>query len=383
MRWVLLLITLLPAASAAQTAPQNVEVDPVTCWWRTETTAVRVGQPFSVVLTCSILEADATRAVVDRSRLGPAAVQFPPYEVLGGSQGPDYVTAGRRFIQYGYSLRLISEDAFGVDVPIPGLDVSYRIESRVEQDAAVQGREQSYELPPIPMRVMSLVPDTARGIRESSAPTFDTIAAREFRARMFRLIALILFGVAALTIAVALVRWIRQSRSQTVRVARPLLTNRAVLAGVRRELQAVHQQTRGGWSAETVARALAAARVVASYLRGRAIVQRAARQAGGDGELVITGGSVVRRRVAVSGATTGSDGALSDSTSTDVDDALNRLTRARYGRNSELDGSALDEALDDVQRAAGRVAARHTRAAEVFHALRESLRGWRPRAWAR
>lgn len=380
------LIALLPAMISAQAPAQNVEVDPVTCWWRTEVTAVRVGQPFSVVLTCSVLETDAVRAVVDRSRLGSAAVQFPPYEVLSGSEGPDHVTAGRRFMQYEYMLRLVGEDTFGVDVPIAGMDVSYRIESRVQQDAAMQGREQSYELPPIPMRVASLVPDTARDIRESSVPTFAAIAARQFRARMFRVVALVLFAVAGLTVAVALVRWMRQNRSETSHAARPLLPNRAVLAGVRGELRAIQQETRGaGWSADLVTRALAAARIVASYLSNRAVVQHAADRPIVGGELLITGGWLPRRRITVSGtATAPSDGtANADLVTSDLDSALRQLTAARYGRSPEFDASVLGDALDSVVRAGDRVAARYTRLAEAAGSLRQSLRGWRPWAWAR
>ena len=232
----------------AQAPTQNVEVDPVACWWRTSAVTVRIGETFPIVLTCSVLETDAARAVVDRSRLGSAAVQFPPYEVVGGTQHPDHVTAGRRFIQYEYLLRLISEDAFGLDVPVAGLDITYRIESRVEQEASVQGREQSYELPPLTIRVASLVPESARGIREPAVPSFAAIASRAFRARMFRTVALILFGVAALTLAVAIARWFREGRTETERAARDLLSNRTVLAAVRRELAEVEQETRnGGW----------------------------------------------------------------------------------------------------------------------------------------
>jgi hypothetical protein len=365
---------------------QDVEVDPVTCWWRTTVTTVRVGQAFAVVLTCSVLETDAVRAVIDRSRLGSAAVQFPPYEVLGGSQSPDHVTAGRRFMQYEYSLRLVGEDTFGVDVPIAGMDVSYRIESRVQQDGAVQGREQSYELPAIPMRVASLVPDTARDIREAGVPTFAAIAAREFRARMFRVVALILFGVAGLTMAVAAVRWIRQNGSQTARVARPLLANRAVLAGVRGELRAIQQATRdAGWSVDTVTRTLAAARIVAAYLTRRAVVQTAADRPGREGELLITGGWLPRRHITVSGTTTGSGDSAggAELAATGLDSALRQLTAARYGRSPEVDASALGEALETVMRAADRVAARHTWLAEATGSLQQHVRGWRPRAWAR
>src|SRR5262245_14995604 len=154
-------------AVRAQSRPENVEVEPVTCWWRTRVSSVRVGEPFALLLTCSILETDAAKAVVDRSRLGTASVQFPPFEVMGGSQADDHLTPGRRFIQYEYLLRIVNEDSFGRDIAIPEMEISYRIESKVQQDASVQGREQTYILPPLPLRVQTLVPDTARHIRES------------------------------------------------------------------------------------------------------------------------------------------------------------------------------------------------------------------------
>src|SRR5687767_4586421 len=98
----LVLIGLLGTAVIAQSQPASVEVEPVTCWWRTGVSAVRVGEPFTLTLTCTILETDSARAIVDRGRLGTAAVQFAPYEVIGGRQSADEVTPSRRFIQYDY-----------------------------------------------------------------------------------------------------------------------------------------------------------------------------------------------------------------------------------------------------------------------------------------
>jgi hypothetical protein len=381
-----LLIVAFPSLGSTQTA-QNVEVDPVTCWWRATVAAVRVGEPFSVLLTCSALETDAARAVIDRSRLGAAAVQFPPYEVVSGSETADYLTTGRRFMQYEYSLRLIAEDAFGADVPISGMEVAYRLESHVEQDASVQGREQTYQLPALPMRVTSLVPDNATHIRELSVPTLGEIAAREFRGRMLRIVALILFAVAGLTLVVATVRWARQGKTGTVVAARPLLANRAVLAGARRELRTLQQETRGaGWNAETVSRALAAARIVASYLSGSPVVQRSSVDTSSPGALMLHAGWPSKRRVAVSGSVTtqeaGSALAL-DPTSADLNTAIGRLTTARYGRSPSYEAAPLDDALDSVMRAADRAAARHTRVAEAVSSMRQSMRAWRPRAWAR
>lgn len=378
---------MVAVAAMAHAQTQNVEVEPVTCWWRASAAAVRMGEPFTVLLTCSILETDAVRAVVDRSRLGPAAVQFPPYEVSGGSQSEDYVTAGRRFAQYEYTLRLIAEDAFGGDVPVPGLDIAYRIESQVQEDSALQGREQSYQLPPIPMRVASLVPGGAQSIRELRAPSLAAIAARGFRARLFRIVATILFGLAALTALLALVRWMREGRVERPQAARVFVANRTILGAVRRELRGLqHETQRAGWSVEAAARALAAARIVASFATRRAVVQRPVDHHADDGELLLIGAWPARRRIAVSGSTTAHELAASahgEFTGTDLETALARFNAARYGRTPALDAGRLDDALATAIQAADRVAARHTWMAEAREAMANALRAWRPRAWAR
>jgi hypothetical protein len=384
---VLLSLGVLAGPAWAQNTTQSVEVEPLTCWWRAKASAVRMGEPFAVLLTCSVLESDAARAVVDRSRLGPAAVQFPPYEVMGGTQSADHVTPGRRFIQYEYRLRLISEDGFGVDVPIPALSIAYRIESQVQQDAAVQGREQTYVLPALPMRVSSLVPEGATHIREAGVPTLSDIAAREFRARMFRLVALILVAVAALTLVISLLRWAQARRAGSLETHRHLLPHRAVLARVGDELRALQQETRAGWTPETVARGLVATRIVASYVVDHPVPQRVLDREPASGELAVGGGFFSRRRVAVSGATTprGAQQAVpeGDSHLGDLDEAITQLTTARYGRTGELKGSVLDDALASAVRARARVASKYTWLAELLASVKHVLFGWRPQAWTR
>ena len=371
-----------PTFGWSQTAAtQNVEVDPVQCWWRTSTPSVRVGEHFTIHLTCSALETEAATAVIDRSRLGTAAVQFPPFEVTSGTQSADYVTAGRRFMQYHYNTRLIAEDFFGSDIVLPAMAITYRIESRVQQDGSVQGREQTYELPALTMRINSLVANGANHIREASVPSLDDIAAREFRARMYRLIALIFFGVAALTLAVALMRALRQRRRQDMAAGRRFLPHRAVLAGVRRELAELQRQTRGaGWDADTLSRALAAARLVAGYAAGQPVTQRESHRPNG-GELLLNGGLFGRRRVSVSAAATART--VHGTTPDDLEAALDTLTAARYGRGETYDSSALDDALNTVIRAAARVSAQHTWIAETTRGLTASLRDRTARAWAR
>src|SRR5919201_6974674 len=88
------------SATFAQPQRQTTQADPLQCWWRTSAGAVRVGETFSVVLTCAVLETDAATVVVDQSKLEPSVVQFAPFEVLGGSHGADLRTDQRRFFQY-------------------------------------------------------------------------------------------------------------------------------------------------------------------------------------------------------------------------------------------------------------------------------------------
>ena len=379
---LLCLLWIVNSAEAQTTSVENVEVEPVQCWWRTSAPSVRVGEEFTIHLTCAALETEAARAVIDRSRLGTAAVQFPPFEVTRGTQSADYVTAGRRFMQYDYNARLIAEDFFGSDIVIPAMAITYRIESRVQQDSSVQGREQTYELPALTMRINSLVANDARHIREAPVPSLVAIAARDFRARMFRVIALILFGLAGLMIVVTLLRWVRQRRKADLATARHLLPARAVLATVRGELAAVRRVTRGGgWSLDTLARTLAAARIVGSYYTGQPVVQHEADTLAG-GELGINRGLIGRRRVAVSAAVTAF--ALQDHPGAgDLDRAVTTLTAARYGRTDTFDHAALDDALNTVIAAADRAAARHTWLAETGRSFGQAIRGWAPRAWAR
>lgn len=371
----------MPWAALAQET-QNVEVEPVTCWWRTSISLVRVGQPFSLILTCSALETEATKAVIDRSRLGSSAVQLPPYEVTGGVQSEDLITASRRFMQYEYNLRLIGDDVFGADVPIPPLQIAYRIESKVQQDASVQGREQTYILPPLPMHIAALVPNSANHIREAPVTSVAAIAARDARGTLLRAVAGILFGVAALVLLVSLIRSVQQRRSAVAHARTHLLSDAAILRGVGRELRTVQQHARGGWDAPLAARALAALRVTASYATGQPVTQRTANGAGAGGGGGDEAGHLVFDRrfgfsepVVVSGAATANDVALKSNhgLADDLKSALSRLTTARYGRKTAIDDADLNDAIESGIRANGRVAAEHTWIAETARSARRLI----------
>jgi hypothetical protein len=257
---------LLSGAHAAGQEPgrDGVETDPIRCWWRTSVPAVRVGEPFSVVLTCAVVETDAVTVIPSQTELDPNALQLPPFDVLGGSHPADLRTADHRFFQYEYRLRLISEELFGKDVEVPDLKISYKVRTRVNGDP-IEGRDLSYVLPATPVRVLSLVPAEASDIRDASAETFDDVGRRLSRATLLRVIGGVLIGFAVLAALVAAVRLLGGSRQRTP-AARSLVSDAAILRELRRELSAIaHARRDAGWTDPLRARLLSALRIIGAY----------------------------------------------------------------------------------------------------------------------
>jgi len=352
-----------PAAPAGQagTDTVNVEVEPITCWWRSSTSAVRSGEPFTLTLTCQVVETETTKVVPDQSKLDPSVVQLQPFEIIGGSHAPDMRVPGKRFFQYEYRLRLINEGAFGADVDVPQLQISYRIESQVARGEAVQGRDLNYNLLPISIRLMSIVPEDTMDIREAPAAAFQAVEARESRADLLRLVGTILFGLAGVVLLVMLVNMFRQRRVKTT-VDAWRVSGRGMASAAQKELAAVREQSRGGWDSELAGRALAATRIAATLVSGRAVGQVRVKEAASplDGQLLMKG-VLGRGGALVSGSITSQstkDAALASS--------LETFTRARYGRDSKLDSSALDEALEAATAAARRAASQHSWIAELM-----------------
>jgi len=353
----------LVAAAATAAGAQTVQTDPLQCWWRTSTGAVRVGEPFTVVLTCAVLETDEVTVVPDQTRLEPSVVQFAPFEVLGGTHGADLRSDQRRFFQYEYRLRLIADGMFGKDVALPDTKISYRVQSKVGQKTSLQGRDQTYVMPAQSMRVLSLVPSDASDIRDTSASdTFGDIDQRAFRANLFTIIGSVLFVLAALMAILGLVRLFQKYRKPAV-VSKQLITDTAILNGVSRELSRVqHDRDAGGWTPELASRAIGALRIAATYAIGRPVSQMPASRLLVDGtetaepgRLVLKAGWPRGKRIAVSGAVTPQTVArhiarpgqtpaviaLLESIST----AIAAFTAATFNREGKLNDSALDEGL--------------------------------------
>src|SRR5262245_7818127 len=243
-----------PALAVAQESPRKmVEVDPIRCWWRTSSAAVRMGETFHVGLTCAVLEADGVTVIPDESQLTDSAIQLNPFEVIGGSHRPDRRSGQRRFVQYDYVTRVINPDAIGQDVPLPNLVVHYRVNSRLPGNAAMQGRDLSYLLPPQTIRVLSLVPSDATDIRDASGASFGRVESLGARAGVFEIAAVTFVALCSVMTVVSLFTLARGARRRKAAGER-LLAPWRVAFTADRELAAVARGSQGGWNEELIDR---------------------------------------------------------------------------------------------------------------------------------
>jgi hypothetical protein len=257
--------------------PRTVEIDPIRCWARSSVGAVRIGERFTVTLTCAVLETEPVQVVPDESKLGPNVVQMNPFEVVDGSHPPDQHTGSRRFFQYDYVLRMINPDSIGQDVAIPLLPVSYRVNSRIAANQQMQGRELSYVLPPMWVKIASLVPADATDIRDTAAASFNRIESMAFRAGVLQLVAGTLVALGTIMTLLALIGLARRARQRIGEPQEKLLSRPALMGLAVRELAAVQRDgTSSGWSDVSISRAASALRIAAAGILGAPISQRPA-----------------------------------------------------------------------------------------------------------
>ena len=351
-------------AAAQRGGTGEVEVDALQCWRRIARHAVHVGERFDMVLTCAVVETDAARAVPDTAALDPATLAVSPFEVLDGERFGDLVRGARRFLQYRYVLRIIGEDYFGLDVELPPLEVTYRIERSLDGLAAVEGRELAYVLPSESVRVLSLVPAAAGDIRELPAETFGEAEARLFRANAAA-VAAAAFGVAALGALLAAVARARRERNGTVPTGPERLAGWRVAGAALGELRNVEEASQtGGWTAELVTRALPALRVAGAVAIDQPVAQLPAGKGGrdvdDDGRVPVVRRWMRSTHAHVSSPVTAwrmrraaerlqCDGPADAAAS--IADALACFTRARYAAPVELQPEALSGHLDAAVRA--------------------------------
>ena len=346
-------------ATVLLSVPSSAQgVDPIRCWWQSSTGAVTIGEAFNVVLTCAVIETTSMQVVADESRLGVASIQMAPFEILGGSHPADAHRRQRRFFQYHYQLRLISADAIGHDVNVPALSIPYRVHSRVGAAAALEGRDLSYLMPALPIKVLSLVPAEAADIRDGSDASLGAVESLRFRGSMFQILAIALGGIAAVMAVMALVPLARGATKTGV-IASDRLPDRAVASRAARELTEVQAMAAvDGWTEIAVARALAAVRLIAA-LAIRHPISEKVMTAGApvpDGRLEVAHGRMRTMRAAVSSAVTATDVAMTGSQLADsasltrrqqlegLQAALADLTAALYRQAPVRDAATLNEA---------------------------------------
>jgi hypothetical protein len=310
----------IEAVAVAQPVPgvpdgKNAEVaaDALVCWWKTDKSSIRIGEEFTVTLTCRSAETGRERTVLNDSLLDPAALALPPYQVKGGARfkefnrvlpGPDGPVTFRH-VQYAYRVTLLGEGFFGKDVPLPPLDIRYHIDLVTNKDIVAPGKERTYALPPLPMRIQSLVPRAVNVIRDAGNETFGDIERR----RKSAIIAFIAAGIfLLLPLAVMLPILVRAIHGRRESVANSMVFGeRDLLRRLAVELDRVEKKCRTAtWDDAAVGSALAVFRVAGALAIGRRIAQApvALETCGREGHLEFRKGFWPRTKVLVSASLT-------------------------------------------------------------------------------
>jgi hypothetical protein len=348
----------VPPAFKQTRQPGDVEVEPIKCFWKTDRSTVIVGERFTVVLTCGIIDTDKIKAVPDFNQLEASTIGLQPFEVVKGVRHEDVRNPPWRYVQYEYTARLIAEGLFEKDIDLPAVKLTYHIQSSIGGGST--GRDQTYQLPAMAMHVASLVPKKASDIRDTTATTFAEIEGRRVRSTGEFVAALIAFGFAVVLLGLALVRVVGRYRVRTPAARRPLGVG-AVLGGCLREAGRVQADAAGGWTPQLASRALTVLRIGGAVALDRPVAQSIVGVAAvpREGQIALRKGLLGRHRSLVSTATT--PGAIARSLAStnghapnarteallkEFEESLAVISRARYGRDGKLDGSALDAAFE-------------------------------------
>ena len=384
---------------AAQTAvPKQVQLDALQCWRDLGSHSVRVGERFTMMVTCGVIETDAATTVPNEVALSADTIDLSPFEVVGGQRFPDVRDGPWRFFQYQYTLRVIDETLFGQDVEIPALELQYHIERTLDGGSTLPGRELRYILAPHPIRILSLVPENAENIRELAGETFGAVDARLFRANSAVLVAAAIGVVAIGFLTLALLRLRTEWGGHAPR-SEQLIPVAVVARRATTELTALQKATQEqGWNPTFVGRALAALRLAGAAALSAPVAQEPVRsgRAHREGQLSIRRGLWRRRTTALSAAVTAGAIALEiehrrgrrpDDASLDslenLQAAVHVFTVARYSPPGCI---PTDQMTNELERVIGAVRQLRLRAlvpVQRTARLVESARDWWSDVWAR
>jgi hypothetical protein len=346
-------------AAGVATDGATLESEPLRCWLKSSKTSVHVGEQFNVALTCAVVE--TTRAVVvpDVSQIEAAAIQLAPFEVLGGRRHPDIKQGIWRYFQYEYTARLVADGFFGQDLAVPPISLNYRV-NMLGAGASQEGREKTYVLPQLPIRVVSLVPTIATDIRDSARDTFARIAERNVVANVAFLVAGVLYAFAAVLAVLMLVRAFGAVRQRDTNRDRSMSVAAVADASLKSLRRVGSMRAREGWTPALVTQALALARIAGALALERPVAQPAAAPdaVAEDGQVLAARGVLRRRTALLSASSTPLELATAANRFTwpdrgpllaEVRAALVVFSEARYARTSAADAADLDAALERVR----------------------------------
>ena len=354
-------VACLVSVAAPQTPPVETNDPgraPLSCWWMTDRSAVRVGQPFGLTLTCRVLETTGATVVPNFAGLEPSSIELTPFETLDGARHEDIVSPPWRYVQYTYTVRLLGDEFFGRDVAVPATNLTFRVQTGGAE--TVEGVEHRYVLPAMSVRVLSLLPTQTTDLADPTVGTFGELESRGFRATVELVAAAIFFGFAIVAAIVAGFRVAERYRRRQPVIERAIPA-RAVLNGCAHEVDSVRAEAlRDGWSSALAARALAPFRVGGAIALKQPIAQTwvAGDTPAREGQLTLRDGLVRRRHAIVSASITAeameqlrasrngrrtADPLVLDR----IRAALVALNAVRYGRERTVDGQELDRTLDE------------------------------------
>jgi hypothetical protein len=292
---------------------EAVAADALSCWWKSDKSSVRIGEEFTVTLTCRSAETGRERTVLNESLLDPSVLALPPYQVKDGRRykdiirvlpGPDGPVTFRS-VQYTYTVKLIGEGFFGKDSPLPPLEIRYHIDLVTNKDVVTPGKERTYILPPLPMRIQSLVPKAANAIRDAGNETFGDIEGRR-RSAVIAFTAVGIFLLLPLLVLFPiLVRAVRGKRESVFNGT--VFRDRDLLRRLEGELDRVEKHCRtASWDESSIGTALSAFRVGGALVIGHRVAQMPVTMEtrGREGQLELHKGFWPRMKVLVSASLT-------------------------------------------------------------------------------
>lgn len=380
---VVVLFVLFYGAYEARSQGTEKSVEAIKCWWKTDKSAIRIGEKFEVILTCRVVETDLEKVVPQENDLEPSVVSLAPYTSIGGVRHPDILRNNLRFFQYEYHLMLVGEDFFNKEVPVPSLEIKYKVDRKVQKEN-INTKENIYRLPELQMKISSLVPKDTKNIRDSGDKTFSFIKRLHFKA----IVGFVLAGLfLVLPLAImflpfwrAILEWRRSSSNGT------LFGNTALLRRMLSELKhAQGLKNKNGWNDEVISKINTICRITGAIALSMNVSQFSEKfgKKGLEGQLKLRKGWLWPKRVMIYSSLTpetmraNASKTLNNSWNNDFIDVFEVFNNARYG-SDELDEAMLDVSLVQCMNLVKKLYHRHFWLVRKSLTIRMALKGWRP-----